>query len=87
MKIREFRGVDSVDREKEIEYIKSYVNQVPSEILWIYGPKSTGKNTLIEYIIENELTNGLKIFDKYWIKGEYRDRSIIHICRFNPIFF
>jgi len=33
----------------------TYFNQKPERILCVYGPKSTGKTTLIEYIIENEL--------------------------------
>jgi len=68
MLIREFRKDEFIDREKDIEYIKTFVSKTPKEILWLYGPKSTGKTTLIEYIIENELTSGLKIFDNYWIK-------------------
>ncbi|MDQ7031178.1 MAG: ATP-binding protein [Desulfonauticus sp.] len=68
MQLREFRGKEFVNREKEIEYLKNRFEKNPEEILWLYGPKSTGKTTLIEYIIENELTSGLKIFDKYWIK-------------------
>jgi len=68
MQIREFRKVEFVDRIKEIEFIKDWVNEIPKEILWLYGPKSCGKTTLIEYIIEKELTNNLKIFDNYWIK-------------------
>jgi len=55
MQIRLFRGDEFVDREKEIEFFLNYFNQVPNRILWVYGPKSTGKTTLIEYIIENEL--------------------------------
>ncbi|MDQ7032888.1 MAG: ATP-binding protein, partial [Desulfonauticus sp.] len=50
------------------QYLKDWVNHLPKEILWLYGPKSTGKTTLIEYLIEKELTSNLKIFDKYWIK-------------------
>jgi len=61
MQIREFRGVEFVDREKEIEFFLNYFNQKPERILWVYGPKSTGKTTLIEYIIENELDNNKTI--------------------------
>ncbi|MDQ7031093.1 MAG: ATP-binding protein, partial [Desulfonauticus sp.] len=68
MQIREFRGKEFINREREIEFIKNWVSDIPNEILWLYGPKSTGKTTLIEYIIEKEWTSNLKIFDKYWIK-------------------
>ncbi|MDQ7033194.1 MAG: ATP-binding protein, partial [Desulfonauticus sp.] len=64
----EFRQDEFIDREKEIQYLKDWVDHVPKEILWLYGPKSTGKTTLIEYVIEKEWTSDLKIFDKYWIK-------------------
>ena len=68
MKIIEFRGKEFVNREKEIDFFKNWINNIPNEILWLYGPKSSGKTTLIEYVIEKELTSNLKIFDKYWIK-------------------
>jgi len=68
MFIKEFRNDEFVDRIKEIKFIKDWLNYTPKEILWLYGPKSCGKTTLIEYIIEKELTSNLKIFDKYWIK-------------------
>ena len=68
MIIKKFRDVDFVNRENEIEFFKNYFKLKPERILWVYGPKSTGKTTLIEYIIEKELTKGLKVFDKYWIK-------------------
>jgi len=55
MFIKEFRGVEFVDREKEIEFFLDYFHKKPERILWVYGPKSTGKTTLIEYVIENEL--------------------------------
>ena len=55
MQIREFRNDEFVDREKEMEYLKNRFKKTPKEILWLYGPKSTGKTTLIEYILENKL--------------------------------
>jgi len=55
MQIKEFRGDEFINREKEIEFFLDYFNEIPRRILWVYGPKSTGKTTLIEYIIENEL--------------------------------
>ncbi|MDQ7033032.1 MAG: ATP-binding protein, partial [Desulfonauticus sp.] len=55
MLIREFRGVDFVNRDKEIQFFLNYFKQKPERVMWVYGPKSTGKTTLIEYIIENNL--------------------------------
>ena len=68
MQIREFRNDEFIDRVKEIEYLKNRFDTTPKEILWLYGPKSTGKTTLIEYVIEEELLKNQKIFSKYWIK-------------------
>jgi len=55
MQIKLFRKDEFINREKEIEFFLNQFNEVPRRILWVYGPKSTGKTTLIEYIIENEL--------------------------------
>ena len=55
MQIKKFRKSEFINREKEIEFFINYFNETPERILWVYGPKSTGKTTLIEYIIENEL--------------------------------
>jgi len=69
MFIKEFRNKEFVDRDNEIKFIKNWIDKVPEEILWLYGPKSCGKTTLIEYIIENFYINNSiyinfrKIFD------------------------
>ncbi|MDQ7032825.1 MAG: ATP-binding protein [Desulfonauticus sp.] len=55
MLIKRFRGVDFINRDKEIEFFLNYFNKNPERVMWIYGPKSTGKTTLIEYVIENYL--------------------------------
>jgi len=68
MTIKSFRGVDFINRDKEISFFLDYFKNKPERVMWVYGPKSTGKTTLIEYIIEEKLTSGLKVFDKYWIK-------------------
>jgi len=71
MKIRKFRGVEFINRDKELEFLKERVKEAPREILWLYGPKSTGKTSLIEYFLENELDNS------YWIKFISFRRNII----------
>ncbi|SFO87319.1 ATP-binding protein [Hydrogenimonas thermophila] len=65
-----FREERLIDREEERRYIKDWFEKVPKEILWIYGPKSTGKTTIIEYIVENELFDDFKLFksEKYNVK-------------------
>jgi len=57
MQIRIYRGVEFINREKEIEFLKEHFKANPQRILWLYGPKSTGKTTLIEYLLEKELDN------------------------------
>jgi len=57
MKIRKYRGVEFINREKEIKFLKEHFKKEPQRILWLYGPKSTGKTTLIEYLLEKELDN------------------------------
>jgi len=57
MQIRKYRGEEFINREKEIKFLKNRFNENPRRILWVYGPKSTGKTTLIEYLLEKELDN------------------------------
>jgi len=57
-----FRDYPFIDRDEEIEFFKSYFEKEPDKILFVYGPKSTGKTTLIEYVIENELIDDKKFF-------------------------
>jgi AAA+ ATPase superfamily predicted ATPase len=65
-----FRGEPFIDREKEIKFLKEFFEDKPRRILFLYGPKSTGKTTLIEYVIENELFDDFKLFksEKYNVK-------------------
>ena len=65
MKIRTYRGVPFVDREEEIKFFVDWFSEPPQRILFVYGPKSSGKTTVIEYVIENKL---LKQKNKYWVK-------------------
>jgi len=67
MKIETYRGARFIDREEEIEFFVDWFDDVPQRILFVYGPKSSGKTTVIEYVIENRL-----LTDKeWWIKGKY----------------
>ena len=71
MEKRWFRNGFFVDREKEIKLFMDRFQTRPERILWIYGPKSAGKTTLIEYIIENELFEDfehLKPKNGFWVK-------------------
>ena len=67
MRIEEYRGVPFLYREKEISYLIEWFNEPPQRILFIYGPKSSGKTTIIEYVIERKLLiKGNK--RKFWLK-------------------
>ncbi|AIJ04949.1 ATPase [Methanocaldococcus bathoardescens] len=45
------------NREKELHYLKTYVQLEPNSILFVYGPKSSGKTTVMLKVIE-ELSKG-----------------------------
>ena len=65
MKIETYRGAPFVDREEEIEFFVDWFSEVPQRILWVYGPKSSGKTTVISYVVDNYL---LKEKKKFWVK-------------------
>ena len=77
--VRIFRQEKLIDREKEIVFLKDWLEILPKEILWIYGPKSSGKTTLIEYVIENELIGDIDQLgrNEFWIKYINFRRTII----------
>ena len=68
---RYFRGEKLIDRDKEMHFLLDWFEKIPKEILWIYGPKSSGKTTLIEYVVENELFEDFwkfKLKKNYWVR-------------------
>ena len=69
MRVEEYRGVPFLYREKEISFLIKWFSEPPQRILFVYGPKSSGKTTIIEYIVEKELLGEGKLKkDKYWVK-------------------
>jgi len=69
------------DRKKEVEYLKRYIQSEPNAILFVYGPKSSGKSTLL-YQVVKELSKRKRFvqkYDVYWydLRGKmissYRD--------------
>ena len=70
IRIEKYRGVPFIDREEEIEFFVDWFNEPPQRILFVYGPKSSGKTTVIEYVIEKKLLkeNKRKKKSKYWVK-------------------
>jgi AAA+ ATPase superfamily predicted ATPase len=52
------------DREKDVEYFKKYFLLEPNSILFVYGPKSSGKSTVIRRVIK-EMENSDVVFFYY----------------------
>jgi AAA+ ATPase superfamily predicted ATPase len=46
------QDVAFINREKELSDLKTFVNKRPSEILFVHGPKSSGKTTLLYKSLE-----------------------------------
>ena len=64
MRITSYREVPFVDREEEVNFFVDWFSEVPQRILWVYGPKSSGKTTVISYVIDNYLLKD----EKFWVK-------------------
>ena len=52
------------NREKELHYLKNYVQLEPNSILFVYGPKSSGKSTVMMRVIK-ELEDSNIVFFYY----------------------
>jgi len=65
MRIETYRGVPFIDREEEIEFFVECFREAPQRILFVYGPKSSGKTTVISYVVENYLVKNEEFF---WVK-------------------
>ena len=50
-----------INRKEELKYLNSWICQKPDSILFLFGPKSSGKTTLIMKFIEKSINN--KNFD------------------------
>ena len=63
------------DREKEKEWLKRYLKSEPNAILFVYGPKSSGKSTLLQKVAQE--VDGKINFYWYDLRGKvvssYRD--------------
>jgi len=51
------------DREKEVKDLKAHIQSEPNSILFVYGPKSSGKSTLLMKVAEDLPENDYAI---YW---------------------
>ena len=74
MRVETYRGAPFVDREEEIEFFVDWFSEVPQRVLWVYGPKSSGKTTVISYVVDNYLLVEEK---KFWVKYFNLRRTLI----------
>ncbi|KPA17522.1 ATPase domain protein, prokaryote domain protein, partial [Candidatus Magnetomorum sp. HK-1] len=44
-----------INRQNELNFLLDWIQHKPNEILFIYGPKSSGKTTLLMKFIEMHL--------------------------------
>jgi len=70
-----------VNREEEKNYLKRYFQSIPNALLFLFGPKSSGKSTLLVEVMK-ELNNNLAFF--YYDLREY---GITNYLDFVDIFF
>ncbi|ETR66366.1 MAG: ATPase, partial [Candidatus Magnetoglobus multicellularis str. Araruama] len=56
-KIKYTKTEEFINRREELDYLAQWINKKPQYILFVYGPKSSGKTTLLSKFIEKHLTN------------------------------
>jgi len=55
-----------INRQAELAYLNSWIEERPEQILFLYGPKSSGKTTLIYRFIEDHLVDKQKFSIKHF---------------------
>jgi len=60
-----------INRQSELTYLYEWINQKPNEILFIYGPKSSGKTTLLMKFIDMHLN------DKHYNIKHFNLRTVL----------
>jgi hypothetical protein len=55
-----------INRQDELAYMKSWLSERPEHILFFYGPKSSGKTTLISRFLDNHLSDKSKFAVKHF---------------------
>jgi AAA+ ATPase superfamily predicted ATPase len=79
---KEYPPVDFINRKKEQEFLLDYFRNVPRNILFLYGPKSTGKTTLIKKVLDQLDAEAFAV--SYF---NMRETSVLNIKDFKRIFF
>ncbi len=84
MRIIEYRDGPFVNREGDERFLLERFKGRPEKILFIYGPKSSGKTTLVEYVVENCLQNDRGVYVNYI---NFRGHAIVNYKDFIDIYF
>ena len=84
MRITTFRRTPFIDREREEDFLLNHLQGEPAKILFIYGPKSSGKTTLMEYMVENILEKDKNFYVNY---VNFRGYAIANYKDFLDIYF
>ena len=79
-----FRNFPFVNREKAIKELMNYFINEPNQLFILYGPKSSGKTTLLEYLIETKLKKNKNIIVNY---SNFRRYNINNYRDFLQIYF
>lgn len=58
------KDVAFINRQKELAFLKKYINERPESILFLHGPKSSGKTTLLYKFLE-EITKKQEVDSKF----------------------
>jgi len=58
------KDVAFINHEKELEFLEEYINERPESILFLHGPKSSGKTTLL-YRFLDEIEKKQKLDVKF----------------------
>jgi len=67
------------DRKGEIKFLRAYLRSFPNSILFIYGPKSSGKSTLIMEVIRRLRSNERVIYFDFRSKLLRASQSFIDL--------
>jgi len=70
------------DRERELNWLKRYLQTEPNALLFIYGPKSSGKSTLLQRVVEELPKSDFKY---YWY--DLREEAITTYSSVLNLFF
>lgn len=76
------KGLRFWDRGKEVKDLKVHIESEPNSILFVYGPKSSGKSTLLNEVVEKLPKDG---FVYYWY--DLREKVIVDYKNVLEIFF